>query len=457
MTERFLTAQALRESLRIDGHLSITASGQDAVFGTLSLVEGAVSRHRGDDITKEQWLLLQKAVSDFKPSHVAESLTWNKNRNLFKVTHQPNFLAGLNVTGAALLLSSFLTDSGCVLYTFVDYTTGRDPRLRSSLMPIGFDSTSVLRSPIPPAQRDRVAYTILPPRQEHVRHWINVLRYSLKVTERDLRKASIDTRHPREAQYILDELADLWPHFLQQSRSTAEFNSYVTINLLQRMTTGNILGVSGERLFAIAGLSMTRIIRDRFGPRSLVDSGDWWLVCAHCNRRIECVWRWSDQEVNATCNKCNRTYRGAINFGTPRPSDRARVLPRVRADVLLDYAWLPASAYGSYAGSVSHLIRTRSRAVRSGVQVPPELVWDPVNLLGPKPTVDLLGPGAQLLSRGRAPLLHYYLLFPTQKFREALLAGSRLGEGGCQQPIASLQPGRYGMRKDSDKDAESVL
>jgi hypothetical protein len=364
--------------------------------------------------------LLSRAVSEFHHQSEILALTGlNEDQALFRVSHQPNFLAALNVTGAALLLSG-LEENACTVYTFVDYSTIQDPRMRAAYIPIGVDKIGILHSSIGRSKRSKVAYSMAPPTHDQVNSWINTLRYSVKLTERDLRRLSADTRHPAEAQRLLDEIHDLWLGFLARSSSVTDFNSFVTIDLLRRITP-KIVGVSGQRAFTIAGAAMGDVI-NQLTTRGVIDEGDWWLVCARCNRRIPCYWRQQDGKVSAECSKCDKRYQHIVPFGTSQNDERGRIIPRVQADVLLEYAWLPGAAHGSYAGSLEHITNTRLIAANAGLQLPPELVWDPVNLIATKPNSTPLGPGAELLSRGQAPLLCYYLIFH-QSLAESLMKG----------------------------------
>ena len=428
----------LRQRLRIEGSLSDTASGQDAVYGALSILPNSRIT-TNDHIYKDRLRLLGEAISAFHRSgNFPLPYVSLENLPLFRVTHQPNFLAGLNVTGAALLLSSLNAKDNCTVYTFVDYATAQDPRLRAAHIPIGFDHTSILHSPIPRADRNSVTYALMPPSPKSIEQWIKLLRYSSRVTERQLRQASVSTRHPKEAQHLLDEMRDLWLRFLRKATSIGEFYAFVTVDLLRRVAGGNIGGASGEHILQIAGHSMAQTIRQDLAPRGLVTTTDWWLVCDQCNRRIPCTWNWSTGKTVAICTKCGRLYLGMASFGTKATSENGRIIPRVRADVLLEYAWLPAQAHGSYGGSLGHLIRSRAAATRAGLHVPPELIWDPVELIAFKPALTPLGAGADLLARGRAPLLCYYLLFPPGQLMEALVDGSHVGLARCQAPIATI-------------------
>ena len=298
--------------------------------------------------------------------------------------------------------------------------------MRSAHVPVGLNGKCVLHFRIPRSSRDLVTYELAPPDEYEIRRWVMLFRRAAKVTERELRQAAVNTRHPREAQGLLDELEDSWHEFRVRSSAISHFNSFVTLDLMRRVSGGNIMGASGENLFNIAGNSMVEVIRNNLASRGLVDTTDWWFICPRCCRRVTCEWRWLDREVSARCPTCDVVYNGSADFRNSGVFHRGRIIPRVRADVLLEYAWLPGLAHGSYAGSLGHVLSSRSIAVRSGLNVPIELAWDPVKLLAIEPSHVSPGVGADLLSQGRAPLLCYYLLFPPDQLMQALVNGSRL-------------------------------
>jgi hypothetical protein len=428
------------------GHLS-TGSDLDAgVFATLSSLNRAIRVQPSlSSGFEREWRALEIGVRRFHEAFDLsrhELIDERRRARIYRVSHQPDFFAGLNVTGAALLLSSITPEwPGTVVCHFVDYSTSSDPKLRSSPVPMGLDEFTFLRAGIPSSLRDRVAWSIGPPSLDLVDEWARVLHNSLLATSRVLRARSAAVRHIGESRALLRDLHERWRRFAKAADSMTAFNAAVTIDLLQRVSPFPIVGLEGSRLLANNGEAVEAVVTGELSHRGLTSPQDWWHICGNCLRRNVCEWTAATHKLESRCSNCETIYLDDCGISSiiSTSLNRPQLVPKVRTDVLIEYSWLPATCQGSYAGSLNHLVSTRRIAVASGLRVPPELVWDPSDLV--LDTATALPPGgkaAELLAAGKVALVVYFLLFEESWLFDQLISGSVSSRPGALVPLLRL-------------------
>jgi hypothetical protein len=194
---------------------------------------------------------------------------------------------------------------------------------------------------------------------------------------------------------------------------------------------------SGSRYLGLAGRFHHELISTTLGASDVIGKDDWWIACTWCQERIAGAWNFESHHASGRCIRCGRSVSKEAGLDEMTASGCPVMIPKVGADVALELAWAPGTLNGSYGGSLGHLYNTRTR-LQQHVQLSPELVWDPVGLVRLKNDALPSGAGADLLTRGKAPLVMYYLLFDDEQMTAGLQSGSHPGIHGNQEPLAVL-------------------
>jgi len=330
---------------------------------------------------------------------------YTSGRPSMRIAHQPNFLPSLNVTGQAAVCESIakLQPSNPVqVFLIVDYDLNNDRRYRHAMIPSLSSHTGYASLCAPPLRKDEAVLIfgekkpsekdlpqLIQPLHDHTAHDLAIIRQVCGVTESNRYRLA-------ERQAIIRE------HLLFSLRNgttLADVNSIFlsrVANLLLGLPTIFVPGSLAlraltehlEYLWSISGLynhACRKVAAELEGIGVIISSSlvlaenvaPFWVVCAHDSSRIAMGWAdWQRTKATGTCSRCHTyvevTSRNIGDF--LHGQERAKLIPRVVWDDLLDgFAWGHMGGC-SYRGGLEHYMFTTAVAQRLGLTPLPEFL-----------------------------------------------------------------------------------
>lgn len=429
-------AKVLRQRLRDELVLRVRNDEDPSFFATLSALPPP--RPRQPDL--RAIAAIKAATSEFLDHTRPLRLVPTPTSGMFmRVSHQPDFLAGLNTLGPVLLLGSMATAERPVLFTSIDYVTTSSKRVMRAEVPMGLSHRAEIR---PRLKDSQTAFLpMLPsPKPPEIDRWLITIRNSVAATARELRGLGCATRTRAEAMRMMSDLRDLWQDLALRSSSWSAFSTMMNVSLATALLPGRLSAMLGHRYLALADLHRSHLTSSPETMRAAIAGGrKWWWVCRRCRSKVDIEWYTESGRATGLCRRCGLILDDWVDQTECTSDGFPRFIPRVTADVALELMLAPGVVHASYGGSLGHLYHTRSLLAGSHAKLPPELVWDPTGLLRNTAEGVPAGSGANLLATGKAPLLLFYLLFDSSALTFDLWNGSRPGPYGNQAPIVHLR------------------
>ncbi|HSE61889.1 MAG TPA: hypothetical protein VLA88_06390 [Candidatus Saccharimonadales bacterium] len=296
---------------------------------------------------------------------------------VIRVSHQPNLFAGLNVLGLTMYACEIAKMTGSIpVLVGVDYDEAGDQRFRTSLLPPTNGSAPVyLKGAVPRGLRRMVAYGVPKPDAEIVRDWIKLQEQTALHWRRHFKLFA-------NQRYLISDLPYL--EFLNRADSLTEFNLSLMVFYAKEVFGCDILAVPASRLLPNLNGPINELINTLVEADPTCANRLIWRICGTCYERCPTVpqngsrlfagWRCTFCHV-ADLETLDWTKMLELEVGsTPA------FVPRVALCDAIDFRMARSRGSISYAGGVKHIFDSRLLALKAGLDIIPEFVWEPTNL-----------------------------------------------------------------------------
>lgn len=367
------------------------------------------------------------------------------------VSHQPNFLANLNVAMQPVLANKLAQAIGAEtgqIFTLLDYDSATDRRYRHALLPspvLRYGYYSATPSP-PPAARSLLMLGEPKPNQDSLKKMIVMIK---QVSLHDAAfmgkyglKSAVTSDNLRRGLERLEEcLMEAWT----LSSSLSELNAILMSKILNVWLGLPTIFVEGHRalrlmaehfqylwdhsrMIASASRGVAAILEEAglSVRRGLVPDPLWVPFWGVCSRRHRFLLTWTSSRsltAEGRCSECDSFMRIKRSY-VRRATTSGRLIPKVVTDDLLDHIAWSNSAVCGYRGGREHYVFSAMVADRLGLKQLPTFLSGRVAAQGLQRIVCLpyrsliselsrtnAAPqiAEQLLSAGRGSVAHWML------------------------------------------------
>lgn len=343
--------------------------------------------------------------------------------DLFKISHQPNTFVTQNIATMShvqtAIVSHHLQQTGVppvVVFILIDYDVAGDARFRGGTLPTQDGGHARLRGAVHQRDHDRLAFAIPLPSRERLVEWSASLTNATIHMGRRLESAGVAPTSLAESRDKMSVLLEMFRETWENASSLVKWNSFALSHIVNLTWRHNTVFIPAS--FMIAELaseieeSATVLAADS-SPASLV-----WRTCPVCFTRCRCtsVPR-RPRLASSACPGCGFSATEEIDFSMtcrgPYVGALPVFVPRVYLCDAMDLEVYRFAAGVTYAGGIAHTVAARTvHATRGGV-LPPELIWEPTQLLWNRSdtVASIFSSGvASHFQRGKYPALLYMAL-----------------------------------------------
>lgn len=299
---------------------------------------------------------------------------------VIRVSHQPNLFAGLNVLGLTLHACVIARTTGSVpVFVGIDYDEAGDQRFRTSLLPPTNGSTSVyLKSAVPKRQRRMIACSVPKPGIEDLRDWV---RLQAQTAQHWRKRLGLPV-------YQKSLLSDLpYIEYVNKADSLTEFTLSLMVFYAKEVFGCDILAVRASRLLPYLNTFINELMKVLVEGDSSCANRLVWRTCGICYERCAAVPQNGSQIfAEWQCNSCNATGLELLDWTETVESEVGFVpafVPRVTLCDAIDFRMAHSRGSIAYAGGVKHAFDSRLLALKAGLEIAPEFIWEPTNLFQP--------------------------------------------------------------------------
>ncbi|TFF36202.1 hypothetical protein [Mucilaginibacter psychrotolerans] len=367
--------------------------------------------------------------ADLLSNDVKKTLTLLEDTEypIVRIFHQPNTLIGLNIFGLIIAAQELCSkieketnQKPVVLFLFMDYDVAEDKSFRSPRLPNWHSNkTFYLPGAVKRDYRRRIASSLAKPDESEIQKWIESLRQSSNTCFKKLNEIDefLLTYRNKEEQTLL--LKESFNRIYASANSLVEANANFIAWLSNRFFNYSTLFVSATELLESSFERMVEIFeKDFFNNvgQSNYPITEIWAVCEICNERSRLAI--ANQQYNWICKCGNSSFFDKLSykvFEAKNGFSLPTYYPNVHLCDLLEIYSYGLRVGVSYAGSIDHMITSRSRIIEECSTQILEFIWEPDNLFSKekirKVAIELDEVLIGDFIKGKYPILFYLQLY----------------------------------------------